>query len=147
MIKNNPQLNKNIVNKSVPARPGERSIFSIRVSLMRINKGVVIENENGYHFQMGILSHHSQVFPTIRTQSTTIPNYANPNRLYIYKKGECVESLTVTRMHVDRFKKICQYGYINQFFATPIVHSSLQSIRGGREFQLIRIARLNGWAG
>ena len=62
---------------------------------MRINKGVVIENENGYHFQMGILSHHSQVFPTIRTQSTTIPNYANPNRLYIYKKWKCVESLTL----------------------------------------------------
>ena len=84
---------------------------------MRINKGVVIENENGYHFQMGILSHYSQVFPTIRTQCTTIPNYASPNRLYIYKKWKCVESLTVTRKHVDSQKRLCHIGYINQTHA------------------------------
>ena len=86
--------------------------FAIREGLLRINKRGLIENtagyENGYRFH----SYDSQVFPTIRTQSTTIPNYASPNRLYIYKKWKCVESLTVTRKHVDRFKKICQYGYI-----------------------------------
>ena len=93
------------------------------------------------------MSRQSQVNLKSRTQSTTIPNTLIAKGLYIYKKGKCVESLTVTRMHVDRFKKICQYGYINQVFATPIVHSSLQSIRGGRKFTLIRIARCNRWAG
>ena len=126
------------------------SIISIKrvnenqqVVLMRINKSILLRNKNDNRFQ----SHQSTANLKSRTQSTTIPNYASPNLLYIYKKWKCVESLTVTRKHVDRLKSICQYGYINQFFATPIVHSSLQSIRGGREFQLIRIARLNGWAG
>ena len=81
MIKKDPQLNKNIVNKSHRAAPGERYKFSIRVSLMRINKDEIIENENGYRFQNGsnengyrFHSYDSQVFLTTRTQSTTIPN-------------------------------------------------------------------------
>ena len=80
---------------------------------MRINKVKLLRNENGYRFY----SHQSTANLNLRTQSTTIPNYASPNRLYIYKKWKCVEMLTVTRMHVDRFKKICQYGYINQTHA------------------------------
>ena len=117
MIKNNPQLIKNKANKCPSIKFHLGHSFAIREGLLRINKGVIIENENGYHFQMVILSHHSQLFLTIRTQSTTIPIFARLNLLYIYKKGKCVESLTVTRKHVDRFKKICQYGYINQTHA------------------------------
>ena len=41
------------------------------------------------------MSRQSQVNLKSRTQSTTIPKYASPNLLYIYKKGECVESLTI----------------------------------------------------
>ena len=63
------------------------------------------------------MSHQSKANLNLRTQSTTIPNTLIAKGLYIYKKGKCVESLTVTRMHVDRFKKICQYGYINQTHA------------------------------
>ena len=112
MIKNNPQLNQNKCKKYPSIKFHLGDCFAIREGLLRINKRGLIENtagyENGYRFH----SYDSQVFPTIRTQSTTIPNYASPNRLYIYKKWKCVESLTVTRKHVDRFKKICQYGYI-----------------------------------
>ena len=63
------------------------------------------------------MSRQSQVNLKNRTQSATIPNTLIAKGLYIYKKGKCVESLTVTRKHVDRFKKICQYGYINQTHA------------------------------
>ena len=96
------------------------TIFSIRVVndnqqavLMKINKPILLRNENDNRFH----SHQSTAILKIRIQSTTIPNYASPSLLYIYKKGKCVESLTVTRKHVDRFKKICQYGYINQTHA------------------------------
>ena len=76
--------------------------------LMRINKAILLRNENDNRFH----SYDSQVFPTIRTQSTTIPNYASPNLLYIYIKWKCVEMLTVTRMHVDSQKRSCHIGYI-----------------------------------
>ena len=102
MIKNNPQLNQNKCKKYPSIKFHLGDCFAIREGLLRINKGVIIENENGYHFQMVILSHHSQLFLTIRTQSTTIPILARLNLLYIYKKGKCVESLKVTRKHVDR---------------------------------------------
>ena len=111
-------------------------------SLLIINKGKLLRNENGYRFH----SHHSQVFLTTRTQSTTIPIFARPNRLYIYKKWKCVEMLTVTRMHVDSQKRSCHIGYINHTSSLlNITHN--QSSRGGRKFTLIRIARCNGWAG
>jgi len=71
---------------------------------MRINKGLVIENENGYRFQnrsiendSHLQSYDSQVFLTTRTQSTTIARSLVSLVLYIYKKWKCVESLTVTR--------------------------------------------------
>ena len=137
--KRSPQYDKNFELNVAQVR----AIFSIRVInenqlelLMIINKQLLMR-----------MSRQSQANLKSRTQSATIPIFARHSRLYIYKKWKCVEMLTVSRMHVDRFKKICQYGYINQFFATPIVHSSLQSIRGGRKFTLIRIARCNGWAG
>jgi len=112
VIKNNPQLNQNNVNKSPSIKFLLGDCFAIREGLLRINKRRLIENtagnENGYRFH----SYDSQVFPTIRTQCTTIPNYASPNRLYIYKKWKCVEMLTVTRMHVDSQKRSCHIGYI-----------------------------------
>ena len=84
-----------------------------QVVLMRINKSILLRNENDNRFH----SHQSTANLDLRTQSTTIPNYASPNRLYIYKKWKCVEMLTLPGKHVDRFKKICQYGYINQTHA------------------------------
>lgn len=72
-----------------------------------------MRNENDNRFQ----SHQSTANLKSRTQSATIPNTLIAKGLYIYKKWKCVEMLTVTRMHVDRFKKICQYGYINQTHA------------------------------
>ena len=80
---------------------------------MIINKSILLRNENDNRFY----SHQSTANLKSRTQSATIPNTLIAKGLYIYKKGKCVESLTVTRMHVDRFKKICQYGYINQTHA------------------------------
>ena len=79
-----------------------------QVVLMRINKSILLRNENDNRFH----SHQSTANLNLRTQSATIPNTLIAKGLYIYKKWKCVESLTVTRMHVDRFKKICQYGYI-----------------------------------
>jgi len=101
VIKKNPQLNKNNVNKcpSIKFRLGYS--FAIREGLLRINNfgllRIMASNENGYRFH----SYDSQVFPTIRTQSTTIPIFARLNLLYIYKKWKCVEMLTVSRKHVD----------------------------------------------
>ena len=89
------------------------SIISIKIVnenqlelLMIINKQLLMR-----------MSRQSQVNLKSRIQSATIPNTLIAKGLYIYKKGKCVESLTVTRKHVDRFKKICQYGYINQTHA------------------------------
>ena len=99
-----PQYDKKLQLKVAQVR----AIFSIRVInenqlevLMIINKQLLMR-----------MSRQSQANLKSRTQSTTIPNYASPNLLYIYIKWNCVEMLTVSRMHVDRFKKICQYGYI-----------------------------------
>ena len=104
-----PQYDKKLQLKVAQVR----AIFSIKVInenqlelLMIINKQLLMR-----------MSRQSQVNLKSRTQSTTIPNTLIAKGLYIYKKGKCVESLTVTRMHVDRFKKICQYGYINQTHA------------------------------
>ena len=110
MIKNNPQLNQNNVNKCPSNRIRLGHSFAIREGLLRINKRGLIENtagnENGYRFH----SYDSQVFPTIRTQSTTIPNYASPNRLYIYKKWKCVESLTIPGSWLTGLKVFANMG-------------------------------------
>ena len=122
MSKQYPQLNKNIVNKCPSNRIHLGNCFAIREGLLRINKRRLIENtagyENGYRFH----SHHSKAILTIRTQSTTIPNYASPNLLYIYKKWKCVESLTVSRWIVDSPKRLCNIGYItfiHAYWFTP----------------------------
>ena len=120
MFKQNPQLIKNKGNKSAyRGKPGG-GLFSIRrvnenqqAVLMIINKPILLRNENGYRFH----SHHSKAILTIRTQSATIARSLVPLVLYIYKKGKCVESLTIPGKHVDSQKKICQYGYINQTHA------------------------------
>ena len=147
MIKLDPHIKEIKSNKS----SDQESTILNKGRLMRINKWglliinkpILLRNENGYRFH----SHHSKANLTIRTQSTTITLFARLNLLYIYKKWKCVESLTIPGKGVALSKSRIYIGYINQFFATPIVHSSLQSIRGGREFTLIRIARCNGWAG
>ena len=73
------------------------TIFSIRVVnenqqvvLMRINKPILLRNENDNRFH----SHQSTANLNLRTQSTTIPNTLIAKGLYIYKKWKCVESLT-----------------------------------------------------
>ncbi len=98
MFKKNPQLIKNKGNKSAyRGKPGG-GLFSIRrvnenqqEVLMIINKGKLLRNENGYRFH----SHHSKANLTIRTQSATIAGLLVSLVLYIYKKGKCVESLTL----------------------------------------------------
>ena len=117
MFKKNPQLNNKSVNKCPSIKFHLGHSFAIREGLLRINKIRLIENtagyENGYRFH----SYDSQVFLTTRTQSTTIARSLVSLVLYIYKKGKCVESLTIPGKHVDSQKKICQYGYINQTHA------------------------------
>ena len=84
---------------------------------MRINKGLVIENENGYRFQNGsnengyrFHSYDSQVFLTTRTQSTTIARSLVPLVLYIYKKWKCVESLTIPGSWLTGLKVFANMG-------------------------------------
>ena len=96
------------------------TIFSIRVVnenqqvvLMRINKPILLRNENDNRFH----SHHSKVILTIRTQSATIPIFARLNLLYIYKKWNCVESLTIPGKHVDSQKRLWHIGYIKLIHA------------------------------
>ena len=120
MIKKNPQLIKNKGNKCRIEENQVRGLFSIsRVNenqqavLMIINKPILLRNENGYRFH----SHHSKAILTIRTQSATIPIFARPNRLYIYKKWKCVESLTIPGKHVDSQKRSWHSRYINQTHA------------------------------
>ena len=109
--KRSPQYDKKFTSNQLHLE----SIISIKrvnenqqVVLMRINKSILLRNENDNRFH----SHQSTAILKIRIQSTTIPNYASPNRLYIYKKWKCVESLTVTRKHVDSQKRLCHIGYI-----------------------------------
>ena len=97
MFKENPQLIKNKGNKSAyRAKPG-RGQFSIRrvnenqqAVILRINKPILLRNENGYRFH----SHQSRANLDLRTQSATIARSLVPLVLYIYKKWKCVESLT-----------------------------------------------------
>ena len=96
------------------------TIFSIRVVnenqqvvLMRINKSILLRNENDNRFH----SHHSKAILNLRTQSATIPIFANRKVLYIYKKWKCVESLTIPGSIVDSQKRLCNIGYINQTHA------------------------------
>ena len=104
MNKKNPQLNKNKGNKSAYRRKPGRGQFSIkRVNenqqgvLMIINKSILLRNRNGYRFH----SHQSTAILNLRTQLTTIPKYANPNLLYIYKKREMCWFADKTRERVD----------------------------------------------
>ena len=115
MIKNNPQLNKNNANKSPSIKFHLGHSFAIKrvnenqqAVLMRINKAILLRNENDNRFH----SHQSTANLKSRTQSATIPIFARLNLLYIYKKGKCVEMLTVSRMHVDSQKRLCHIGYI-----------------------------------
>ena len=115
MIKKNPQLNENKCKKCPSIKFHLGYNFAIKrvnenqqAVLMIINKSILLRNKNGYRFH----SHQSPANLTTRTQSATIPIFARPNRLYIYKKWKCVEMLTVSRMHVDSQKRSCHIGYI-----------------------------------
>ena len=97
MIKENPQINIFKCNKSAyRAKPGEGQFSIRRINenqqgvLMRINKPILLRNENGYRFH----SHQSTVNLNLRTQSATITNTLIAKGLYIYKKWKCVELLT-----------------------------------------------------
>lgn len=116
MIKKNPQLNKNKGNKSIYRGKSGASQFSIKKVnenqqrvLMIINKPILLRNRNGYRFH----SHQSTANLKSRTQSTTIPNFANPNRLYIYiKRGLCWFANS-SQVDVDRVKRSWHIGYID----------------------------------
>ena len=117
-FKLNPHLIKNKGNKSAyRAKPGEGQ-FSIRrvnenqqAVLMIINKSILLRNENGYRFH----SHQSTANLNLRTQSTTIACSLVSLLLYIYKKWNCVESLTKTRWTLTGLKVFANMGtYITQ---------------------------------
>ena len=59
--------------------------------LMRINKSILMIINKQLLMRM---SHQSTVNLNLRTQSATIPNTLIAKVLYIYKKWNCVESLT-----------------------------------------------------
>ena len=98
MFKKNPQINIFKCNKSAyRGKPG-RGQFSIRrvnenqqAVILRINKPILLRNENGYRFH----SHQSTANLKTRTQSATIARSLVSLVLYIYKKWNCVESLTL----------------------------------------------------
>ena len=79
------------------------------VRLMIINKEILMRNRNGNRFH----SHQSTANLKSRTQSTTIPNFANPNRLYIYKKREMCGIADSFQVDVDRVKRSWHIGYID----------------------------------
>ena len=98
MIKNNPQLNKNNANKSPSIKFHLGHSFAIKrvnenqqAVLMRINKAILLRNENDNRFH----SHQSTANLKSRTQSATIASSLVSLVLYIYKKWKCVESLTI----------------------------------------------------
>ena len=98
MSKQYPQIKNKWGNKSHREAPGGRSIFSInrvnenqQVVLMIINKVKLLRNENDNRFH----SHQSTANLKSRTQSTTIASSLVSLVLYIYKKWNCVESLTI----------------------------------------------------
>jgi len=134
VFKEHPQLNKNNANKSHREAPGERSIFSInrvnenqQVVLMRINKPILLRNENGYRFH----SHHSKANLKSRTQSTTIARSLVSLVLYIYKKWNCVESLTFTRWTLTVKKDHAILGTSTTQQAYWTLHKSSQPRRRG----------------
>ena len=126
MIKKNPHLIKNKGNKSAyRAKPGGGQ-FSIRrvnenqqAVLMIINKSILLRNENDNRFY----SHQSTAILNLRTQLTTIPNYASPNLLYIYKKGECVESLTISGSWLTSANSVGMIG--TSIKHMPIEHTQI----------------------
>ena len=88
-----PQYDKKFTSNRIHLE----SIISIKrvnenqqVVLMRINKSILLRNENDNRFH----SHQSTANLKSRTQSATIPNTLIAKGLYIYKKWNCVESLT-----------------------------------------------------
>ena len=112
-FKKYPHLIKNKGNKSAyRGKPG-RGQFSIRrvnenqqAVLMIINKSILLRNENGYRFH----SHHSKANLKTRTQSATIAWSLVSLVLYIYKKWNCVESLTKTRWTLTSPKGFANMG-------------------------------------
>ena len=113
MIKKNPQLIKINGNKSAYRRKPGGGQFSIRkvnenqqAVILRINKPILLRNENGYRFH----SHHSKANLKTRTQSATIARSLVPLVLYIYKKWNCVESLTKTRWTLTGLKVFANMG-------------------------------------
>ena len=64
-------------------------------------------NDNRFH------SHDSRISRRSRTQSTTIPKFANPKVLYIYKKREMCGIADIYQVDVDRVKRSWHIGYID----------------------------------
>ena len=115
MFKLDPHLIKNKGNK----RGFPDSSILNKDRLMRINKGglliinksILLRNENGYRFH----SHQSRANLDIRTQSATIARSLVSLVLYIYKKWNCVDLLTVTRLTLTGLKVFANMGtYITQ---------------------------------
>ena len=88
-----------------------------QVVLMRINKSILLRNENDNRFH----SHQSTANLNLRTQSATIPNTLIAKGLYIYKKWKCVEMLTVTRNTLTGLKVFANMGTSTKHM--PIEHT------------------------
>ena len=100
------------------------SIISIKrvnenqqVVLMRINKSILLRNENDNRFH----SHQSTANLNLRTQSATIPNTLIAKGLYIYKKWKCVESLTLPGSTLTGLKRFASMGTSHS--PMPIEHT------------------------
>ena len=75
--------------------------------LMRINKSILMIINKQLLLRM---SHQSKANLNLRTQSTTIPNTLIAKGLYIYKKGKCVESLTIPGSWLTGLKVFANMG-------------------------------------
>ena len=104
-----PQYDKKFTSNRIHLE----SIISIKrvnenqqVVLMRINKSILLRNENDNRFY----SHQSTANLKSRTQSATIPNTLIAKVLYIYKKWKCVESLTIPGSWLTGLKVFANMG-------------------------------------
>ena len=74
---------------------------------MRINKSILMIINKQLLLRM---SHQSKANLNLRPQSTTIPNTLIAKGLYIYKKWNCVESLTLSGSWLTGLKVFANMG-------------------------------------
>ena len=88
--------------------------------LMRINKSILMIINKQLLLRM---SHQSKANLNLRTQSTTIPNTLIAKGLYIYKKWNCVESLTISGSWLTSANSVGMIG--TSIKHMPIEHTQI----------------------